>query len=115
MTQTKRGSLIESVLNAALGYGIAVVSQLLIFPLFGIHIPFHDNLLIGVYFTGISLVRSYVIRRWFNGKLHAVAERLASGPPCAHHWVQERREQSRCTKCGAAYGRDGLPLFAVRK
>lgn len=65
--QSRIGSLIESAANVAIGYGVAVASQLAIFPLFGIHIPLADNLLIGVWFTVISLIRSYVIRRWFNG------------------------------------------------
>ena len=65
--QSRLGSLIESAANVAIGYGVAVASQLAIFPWFGIHIPLADNLLIGVWFTVISLVRSYVIRRWFNG------------------------------------------------
>jgi hypothetical protein len=67
MTQSRLGSLLESIANIAVGYGVAVASQLLIFPLFGIHIPLSDNLLIGVWFTIISLARSYAIRRWFNG------------------------------------------------
>ena len=67
MTQSRLGSLLESIANIAVGYGVAVASQLLIFPLFGIHIPLSDNLMIGVWFTLISLARSYVIRRWFNG------------------------------------------------
>ena len=44
----------------------ALASQLAIFPLFGILIPLADNLLIGAWFTAISLVRSYAVRRWFN-------------------------------------------------
>lgn len=79
MKQSRRASLIEAILNASLGYVIAVGTQMLVFPLFGIHIPFHDNLAIAVCFTGISLARSYVLRRWFNGRLHQAAERLA-GP-----------------------------------
>lgn len=67
MTQSRTLSAIESVANVAVGYGVALLSQLAIFPLFGIHIPFSSNLAIGAWFTVISLVRSYLIRRWFNG------------------------------------------------
>ena len=66
MTQTRLQSAIESAANVAIGYGVAIASQLAIFPLFGIHLPLADNLLIGVYFTIISLARSYAVRRWFN-------------------------------------------------
>ena len=66
--QTKYQSLIESFTNILIGYTTALLSQLAIFPLFDINIPLSDNLLIGLYFTLISLVRSYVIRRYFNKK-----------------------------------------------
>jgi len=65
--QTKLQSLIEAWANVIVGYLVALASQLLVFPLFDIHIPFSSNLAIGAWFTVISLVRSYVLRRWFNG------------------------------------------------
>jgi hypothetical protein len=64
--QSKLNSLIESGANIAVGYTVALASQLLIFPLFDIHVPFSDNLMIGAWFTAISLLRSYAIRRWFT-------------------------------------------------
>ena len=78
MQQTRLGSLIESGMNIAIGYVVALASQLLIFPLFDIHIPLSDNMLIGAWFTVISLARSYVIRRWFNAKLHRAALAMAA-------------------------------------
>lgn len=59
---------VESVANVAIGYGVAVVSQIAIFPLFGVHLPLAENMAIGGYFTVISLARSYVIRRLFVRK-----------------------------------------------
>ena len=67
MSQSRFHSALESAANVAVGYGVAVASQLVIFPMFGIHIPLSDNLAIGAWFTVVSLVRSYVLRRWFNG------------------------------------------------
>ena len=64
--QTKLQSLIESITNILIGYFVAIASQLAVFPLFGINIPLSDNLLIGVWFTVISLIRSYAVRRYFN-------------------------------------------------
>ena len=64
--QTKTQSLIESITNIAIGYGVAIASQLAVFPLFNINVTIQDNLMIGLYFTAISLVRSYVVRRYFN-------------------------------------------------
>jgi len=77
MQQTRTGSLIESLMNILIGYFVALASQILIFPMFEIHVPLSTNLWIGVWFTGISLVRSYVIRRWFNARLHKTANALA--------------------------------------
>lgn len=68
--QTRLGSLIEATLNILIGYTVALVSQLLIFPQFDIHVSIGTNLWIGLWFTLISLVRSFLIRRWFNAKSH---------------------------------------------
>lgn len=70
MMQSKLGSLLEATINTAIGYLIAIASQLIIFPWFDIYIPLQDNLLIGAWFTLISLARSYVLRRGFNAWLH---------------------------------------------
>ena len=67
--QTKYQSLIESLTNILIGYLTALLSQVLIFPLFDIYVSLQDNLLIGLYFTIISLVRSYLVRRYFNKRV----------------------------------------------
>lgn len=64
--QAKKHSAVESVTNVLVGYGVAVGSQMILFPFFGIVIPVHDNFIIGLWFTAISLVRSYFLRRIFN-------------------------------------------------
>lgn len=64
--QTKCQSLIESIINVMVGYLVALLSQILIFPFFGIHATIRDNLMIGLWFTVISIIRSYVLRRIFN-------------------------------------------------
>lgn len=56
----------ETAASVAIGYLVALLSQLAIFPLFGIHLPLSDNLAIGLYFTAISIVRGYYVRRLFN-------------------------------------------------
>ena len=72
MAQTKLESAIEVVVNVLIGYVVATASQILIFPLFGIFLPLSDNLLIGAYFTAISIVRGYVVRRFFNRKTNEI-------------------------------------------
>lgn len=66
MSQSRAQSMIESAANVVIGYMVALCSQLVVFPMFGVHLPLQDNLLIGLWFTAISLVRSYFVRRWFN-------------------------------------------------
>ena len=67
--QSKFQSFIESLINILIGYFTALFSQILIFPLFDIYVSFQDNLLIGLYFTIISLIRSYLVRRYFNKRI----------------------------------------------
>lgn len=64
--QSKKMSFYESLTNVSVGYVFAVASQLIIFPLFGIYLPLSDNLIMGLYFTVLSMVRSYALRRVFN-------------------------------------------------
>ena len=74
MAQTKRQSFVEAVVNVIIGYGVAILSQVLVFPLFGIDVPLSTNFAIGAWFTAISLARSYIIRRWFNGMAASIAK-----------------------------------------
>jgi len=64
--QSRRGSFVESLVNVLVGYLVAVGSQVIIFPLFGLHIPLRDNFIMGLWFTVISILRSYSLRRFFN-------------------------------------------------
>jgi hypothetical protein len=66
MKQTRLMSLVESVANVVVGYGVAVVTQMLIFPIFGLHTTLAQNLKLGALFTVVSIARSYVLRRLFE-------------------------------------------------
>jgi hypothetical protein len=59
-------SLVEAVANVVLGYGVAVVTQILVFPIFGLHTTLAQNLKMGFVFTVVSIGRSYVLRRLFE-------------------------------------------------
>jgi hypothetical protein len=67
VSQSKLGSFIEAWVNVAIGFSINFAANLLIFPMFGMHISLSNNFLMGCIYTLISVVRSYAIRRWFNG------------------------------------------------
>lgn len=76
--QTKWGSVVEAWANIAVGFSINWTANMFILPLFGFHVTGTQAFNIGLIFTVISLVRSYVLRRWFNGlkfgNRHAVAQ-----------------------------------------
>jgi len=74
--QSKKHSLLESITNVSVGYGVAVMSQIIIFPIFDIHTSLSSNLQIGLWFTGVSIVRSYALRRWFTRRTEGEAKRL---------------------------------------
>ena len=66
MSQSRKMSLVEATANVVVGYGVAVLTQILVFPIFGIEATMSENLAIGLIFTVVSLLRSYWIRRLFN-------------------------------------------------
>ena len=66
MTQSRWMSLVEALTNIITGYCLAVLTQIVVFPVFGLRASLGDNLLIGAIFTVISLARSFVLRRLFN-------------------------------------------------
>ena len=65
MSQSRRLSMFEAVTNVVVGYALAVITQIMLFPLFGLLVSLGDNLAIGAVFVGISLMRSYALRRLF--------------------------------------------------
>ena len=72
--QSRLMSFVESLTNVAVGFGLAVLTQLIVLPWFGVRMSIGDNLALGTVFTAVSVVRSYVLRRLFealrSGALH---------------------------------------------
>lgn len=78
MSQSRKGSLIEALINVLIGFGINFTANLIILPMFGMEtLTLEANFYIGLIYTAISIARSYVIRRWFNSMIVRAAERLA--------------------------------------
>ncbi len=65
--QQKRTSLVESITNTLLGLVVNFLLSLAIYPILGIPVRLHQNLIIVVIFTGTSILRNYIVRRYFNG------------------------------------------------
>ena len=64
--QTKLQSLLEAIVNIAIGMAVAFGAQLIVFPALGIPVRFDQNVMITVAFTAVSLARQYCLRRVFN-------------------------------------------------
>ena len=65
MKQSRLMSLIESITNVIVGYALAVVTQIIVFPWFRLEAALGEHMAIGTAFVGVSLVRSYLLRRLF--------------------------------------------------
>lgn len=75
--QTRWGSFIEVSINIFIGYWINFAANLVILPMFGFNVSLSDNFIIGFIYTFISVARGYIIRRWFENKIHKTAMRIA--------------------------------------
>lgn len=64
--QTRKQSLCESAVNTAFGFIVSLFTNILVLPLFDIHVDIQTDFYITIIFTVVSLIRSYVIRRFFN-------------------------------------------------
>ncbi len=114
MKQSRFMSMLESVINIAVGFGISLGAQILILPLLGVTISLAQNLHFAVIMTVISIARSYVLRRVFEA-LHirrplspfmraAIAERYrqieAEGWDLTH---DDRHDLGELGRAGATY------------
>ena len=80
MKQSRAMSFVEAIANVAVGYGVAVVTQVLILTVFGLHTTLAQNLQMGSIFTIVSLARSYVLRRLFESFKGCLIERETAAP-----------------------------------
>jgi hypothetical protein len=68
LTQSKIDSALEALTNIFVGFSINFTANILIFPIFGWSISISQNLMLGGCYTMISLIRSYALRRAFDGR-----------------------------------------------
>ena len=76
--QSRWMSFVESLANVAAGYGLAVLAQIIAFPMFGLSTTLEQNLKLGFIFTLLSIARSFGLRRIFEA---IRARAYASGSP----------------------------------
>jgi len=88
MKQTRIMSMIEAIANVVVGYGVAVLTQILIFPVFGFQTTLVQNLKLGGIFSLVSIARSFALRRLFEAVRIRRAEREPAAP------VERRKDRS---------------------
>lgn len=66
MAQSKKLSLIESTVNTLVGMLFSFVVSPLVYWLSDVEMSYYQMGLATVLFTIISIVRGYIVRRWFN-------------------------------------------------
>ncbi|MEX1033591.1 MAG: hypothetical protein WDZ30_09540 [Cellvibrionaceae bacterium] len=64
--QSRTMSFIESTVSVTAGYGLTVLIQYYLYPLFSIEIPVKDALLISALIVLIAFVKNFGVRRFFN-------------------------------------------------
>ena len=66
MTQSRAMSFFEAAMNVVVGYVLAIATQIVVFPWFGLEVALGEHVAIGLAFLGVSLVRGYPLRRLFE-------------------------------------------------
>lgn len=76
--QSRMESLVETCLTTAIGFAVSLGMQYLVFPLFGFVPSLAHSMAIAALFTAASLIRGYLVRRFFARGLHRVAVAVAA-------------------------------------
>ena len=69
--QSRLASLIESLTNVAIGFLISLVGQVVVSHWYNLPLNVAQNMQIVLFFTVLSVIRSYMLRRLFNGMRRA--------------------------------------------
>jgi hypothetical protein len=66
MRQSRLMSMVEAVANVVVGLLVALATQKIVFPILGLQASLGQNLELALVFTGVSIARSYALRRLFE-------------------------------------------------
>jgi ABC-type bacteriocin/lantibiotic exporter with double-glycine peptidase domain len=67
-TQSKLNSALESLSNTAIGLLTTLIFSPIIYSMVGMTYTYSQLGLVTILFTALSIVRGYIIRRFFNKK-----------------------------------------------
>ncbi|MEP3857703.1 MAG: hypothetical protein ABJM39_11755 [Porticoccus sp.] len=77
MLQSRLASLIEAAINTLIGFAISFMAWPIAAAATGITYNTAQHWGVVGFFTAISVARGYIIRRWFNTRLHKTALKIA--------------------------------------
>jgi hypothetical protein len=66
MKQSRGTSFLKSIVSTGVGFGVAMIANALVLPLFGFTPSLKENLLITCIYTVISVARGYLLERAFE-------------------------------------------------
>jgi hypothetical protein len=78
-------SLVEAVTNVVVGFAVALLTQIIVFPLFDLEVALGENLAIGGLFTLASICRSFLLRRLFEAIRVRGAKTITAGQGARRH------------------------------
>lgn len=90
--QTRLESLIEVLANIAIGFMVTMLASPIIYPLFGVTFTVAQNFGLTLIFTVLSVVRGYIVRRWFNNNMKNFSKRAAEIVLQFKHCFQKEKE-----------------------
>tara|TARA_R110001599_G_scaffold100770_9_gene258150 strand:+ start:10531 stop:10791 length:261 start_codon:yes stop_codon:yes gene_type:complete len=75
--QTRLVSLIETLINTTVGFLVSFAGWPIAAAMTGIQYNNSQHITVVAFFTVLSVIRGYVIRRWFNNELHVASVKIA--------------------------------------
>jgi membrane protein implicated in regulation of membrane protease activity len=78
MEQSRLVSLIETLLNTLVGFAVSFLGWPIAAALTGLEYSHGQHWAMVAFFTMLSVMRGYAIRRMFNNGFHLVAVRVAA-------------------------------------
>ena len=64
--QGKKGSLVESIIQVLSGWGVAIITQLIVYPLMGLEVSIVQNINLSLIFIVVGFIKQYYVRRLFE-------------------------------------------------
>ena len=67
--QSRLASFIEALTNVGIGMVVSLVGQVVVSHWYNLPLNFAQNMQIVLFFTVLSVARSYFVRRWYNRRI----------------------------------------------